>query len=98
MKGWTAPSDIHSNHILGSVHSYDPYNFCQENKDTTRDYNIYVFDSSCEEEIDDVIKRVDNRYTELGVPYFYGEFGAIDREKERNERACEIRYLRGYGL
>lgn len=81
---FSGPVDnYHANHIIASVHSYDPYNFCQEAKE----YNKLVFDASCEAEIDAIFARVDKRFREeLGMPYFFGEFGAIDAVKPMEER------------
>lgn len=86
LEKFQAPNDIHSNHILASIHSYDPYNFCNNNSGTGYDYNIYMWDKSCEQEIDDITLRVNNRFNDLGLPYIYGEFGAIDTQKDLGER------------
>lgn len=83
------PTDIHPNHIYGTIHSYDPYNFCSDNGD----YNIYVFDSDCQSEIDNIFGQVDERFNELGIPYIYGEFGAIDDNKDMNERVKYATYV-----
>jgi len=82
MDGWEPPTDIHPSHILGSVHSYDPYNFCND----AGDYNVSVFDSDAQAEVDAVVSRVAKRYDDLGIPFFFGEFGAIDEDKSMTER------------
>jgi endoglucanase len=81
---FTGPVDnYHANHIIVSVHSYDPYNFCNDAKQ----YNKNVFDESCASELDALFARVDKRFRqELGLPYFFGEFGAIDGNKKMEER------------
>jgi len=89
MAGWEPPTDVHPNHILGSVHSYDPYNFCNDNGE----WNVETFDASCQEEVDDVIARVAKRYDQTGTPYFYGEFGAIDDGKSMSERIKYAKYV-----
>lgn len=83
------PNDKHPNHILFSIHSYDPYNFCNENGEWTK----YVWDKDCEKEVDEITARVDARFQALGVPYFYGEFGAIDAGKEMAERIKYAKYM-----
>ena len=52
-----------------------------------------MFDSSCEQEIDNLTLRVDKRFAQLGIPYFYGEFGAIDTGKDMNERVKYAAYM-----
>lgn len=83
------PQDKHSNHILMSVHSYDPYNFCNENGEWT----IYVFNDECKAEIDGVFQRVVKAGSDLGIPVFFGEFGAIDEDKEVSERIKYAQYM-----
>jgi len=95
LDGFQAPNDVHSNHILATVHTYDPYGFCNSNKDGNNDWNIYIWDSSCEAEIDALTARVNNRFNDLGLPYIYGEFGALDPDKELGERIKYARYIMG---
>ena len=83
------PEDKHANHILMSVHSYDPYNFCNDNGE----WSILTFDDACREEIDGVFQRVTNRASQLGIPVFFGEFGAIDGKKEPGERIKYATYM-----
>lgn len=87
--GMSIPTDIHANHIIVSIHSYDPYNFCCDNGE----WNINVFDSSCEEEIDAIFTRVHKRFAEDFVPYIFGEFGAIDESKATAERIKYAQYM-----
>ena len=83
------PQDKHSNHIMMSVHSYDPYNFCNENGE----WSILSFDDSCTKEIDDVFTRVMSCAGKLGIPAFFGEFGAIDGKKDPAERVKYAKYM-----
>jgi len=83
------PTDRHANHILMSVHSYDPYNFCNDNGE----WSILVFNDECRQEIDAVFQRVMKRASELGVPAFFGEFGAIDGKKSTSERIKYAAYM-----
>lgn len=94
-----APEDPVSNHIYLSIHSYDPYNFCSNNAGknddgTEYDYNQEVFDADCQAVIDGVFTRVSNRASQLGVPFIFGEFGAIDEAKSMAERIKYAKYLK----
>lgn len=84
------PQDKHANHILMSVHSYDPYNFCNDNGE----WSILTFNDECRETIDAVFQRVTSKASELGIPAFFGEFGAIDGKKDPAER---IKYATYFG-
>ena len=84
------PLDVHANHLIASVHSYDPYNFCCDGGE----WNHLMFDSECTAEIDSIFQRVEKRFAqELGLPFFFGEFGAIDRKKAMTERIKYARYM-----
>ena len=93
------PQDQVSDHIYLTVHSYDPYNFCNNNAGknadgTEYDYNIKVFDDDCRAVIDAVFTRVSKRATECGIPFLFGEFGAIDEDKSMTERVKYADYLK----
>ena len=83
------PNDLHANHILMSVHSYDPYNFCNDNGE----WSILTFNQECKDEIDAVFNRVMKRSGDLGIPAFFGEFGAIDGKKDPGERIKYATYM-----
>lgn len=92
------PNDRHANHLMMSVHSYDPYNFCNNNAGknadgTTYDYNISTFNDECITTIDGVFQRTFKRASDLGIPAFLGEFGAIDEGKSLAERIKYATYL-----
>lgn len=89
LAGFQVPEDLHPNHLLASIHSYDPYNFCNDNGE----WNVYVWDNSCEAEVDDFTQRINTRFSELGIPYIYGEFGAIDEKKDMGERVKYAKYV-----
>lgn len=89
LAGFEVPEDIHPNHLLASIHSYDPYSFCNDNGE----WNIPMFDEACTKEIDDLTKRVNDRFNTLGIPYVYGEFGAIDEKKDMGERVKYAKYM-----
>ena len=95
LDAFTVPQDAHPNHIIVSIHSYDPYWFCNDsnNKDDEQ-YYIKVFDTSCQTEIDNVFSRISTRCNAMGVPYFFGEFGAIGTHPEMAERVKYAEYMR----
>lgn len=102
----TVPTDVHPNHICATFHSYDPYWFCHGNRhhegesaadkkkiDEEEKYYIYDFGDEQKSEIDDIFNRVDKKCSALGIPYFFGEFGAIDDHAEMTERAKYADYV-----
>ena len=99
LQAFELPNDPSSNHLYLSIHSYDPYNFCNNNSGknddgTEYDYNIQVFDADCEATIDGVFARVSKRASEVGIPFIFGEFGAIDESKSMAERIKYAKYLK----
>lgn len=99
LQAFELPDDPSNNHLYLSIHSYDPYNFCNYNAGKNQDgseydYNIYVFNEDCEATIDGVFARVSKRASEVGVPFIFGEFGAIDESKSTNERIKYAKYLK----
>ena len=88
------PTDVHPNHLLLSVHSYDPYWFCNDTDGKKEyDYYIYSFDSNCKTEIDNIFTRVDKRCSDLNIPYIFGEFGAIGEHPDMAERIKYAQYM-----
>ena len=99
LQAFELPTDPSSNHLYLSIHSYDPYNFCNYNAGKNQDgseydYNIYVFNEDCEATIDGVFARVSKRASEVGIPFIFGEFGAIDESKSMAERIKYAKYLK----
>lgn len=98
LQAFQLPQDPSANHIYLTIHSYDPYNFCNNNAGknpdgSEYDYNIKIFDDDCKANIDAVFARVSKRATECGIPFIFGEFGAIDEEKSMTERVKYATYL-----
>ena len=89
LNGFRVPDDVHPNHLMASIHSYDPYNFCNDNGE----WNTPMFDATGESELDEMTLLVNNRFNELGIPYIYGEFGAIDEAKDMGERVKYAKYM-----
>jgi endoglucanase len=99
LEAFQLPEDPVSNHLYLSIHSYDPYNFCNNNAGKNDDgteynYNQEVFDDDCKAVIDGVFNRVSNRASTVGVPFVFGEFGAIDENKSMAERIKYAKYLK----
>ena len=91
LDGFQVPTDVHRGHLMATIHSYDPYNFCNDNGE----WNVFMFDDACKKEIDDMFSMINSRFNELGIPYIFGEFGAIDEEyKDMGERVKYAQYLR----
>lgn len=98
LSAFVCPTDVVNGHLYLSIHSYDPYNFCNNNAGKNADgseydYNIKIFDDDCKATIDGVFARVSKRATEVGIPFIFGEFGAIDEEKSMSERVKYATYL-----
>lgn len=98
VNAFVAPQDPAKNHLYLTIHSYDPYNFCNNNAGknadgTEYDYNIKIFDDDCKAVIDAVFARVSKRATDCGIPFIFGEFGAIDEDKSMAERVKYATYL-----
>ncbi len=94
------PTDPAKHHLCATFHSYDPYWFCNGNRhqdgesastkkeiDENEKYYIYDFGDDQKTEIADIFNRVDKRCSDLAIPYFFGEFGAIGDHPEMAERA-----------
>ncbi len=96
LAGMQMPTDVHPNHLLCSIHSYDPYWFCNDTDDeNAQNYYIYIFDSACQQEIDDIFVRVDKRFSsDFGVPYIFGEFAAGGTHVAMSERVKYAQYMK----
>ncbi len=96
LAGMQAPEDVHPNHILCSVHSYDPYWFCNDSSDeNAENYYIYIFNDDCIKEIDDIFSRVDKRFGgDFGLPYIFGEFAAGGSHVSMAERVKYAQYMK----
>ena len=96
LAGFNIPNDVHPNHIIAAIHSYDPYWFCNDTDDVeSRQWYQFIFDAAVQQEIDNVFARVETRFAgELGVPYIFGEFGAIGTHASMNERVKYAQYMR----
>lgn len=86
------------NHIMVAVHCYDPFDFC-----TTRKYSEWghtgaagkkVPDSD-EDYINNLLKKLKNKYIDKNIPCYLGEFGATLQPTDRGElfRAYYLEYF-----
>lgn len=74
LKNFEIPADTIEGHIIAEVHSYTPYHF------TAPEYpNVKTWSES---DVDPVLKYVNTRFSELGVPVIIGEFGAVPKGNE----------------
>lgn len=96
LSGFQCPNDVHAAHLLASIHSYDPYWFCNDTEDKdSQAYYINMFDSDCQSEIDAIFQRIESRFlSDLGMPYFLGEFGAIGVHPDLAERIKYAKYMK----
>ena len=93
LNGMQLPTDVHPSHLMCSIHSYDPWAFCNDDEASSQWY-IYMFDDNCKQEIDDIFARVHKRFAEdFGVPYFFGEFGALGTHVSMGERVKYAQYM-----
>ena len=56
-------------------------------------YYIYDFGDDQKAEIKAIFNRIDKKCGSLGIPYFFGEFGAIGDHPEMTERAKYADYV-----
>ncbi len=93
LAGVQIPDDMHPNHIMASVHTYDPYWFCNDSSNPDeQNYYINIFDEAQQQVIADIVSRVTKRYDDLGVPVLFGEFGAIGTHPDMSERVKYAKY------
>ncbi len=65
----------------------------KKQKEQQKSYYVNYFGTDQKTEIDGIFARVDRRCSALGVPYFFGEFGAIGDHPEMAERVKYADYL-----
>ena len=80
------PKDLHANHIMMSVHSYDPWDYAG-----SAQYNewghtgVDVVPGSDENAYVGMLNRLYNMYVRRGIPVYFGEFGAVRRTTQADE-------------
>ncbi|MGN0403144.1 MAG: glycoside hydrolase family 5 protein [Acetatifactor sp.] len=78
----TVPRD---ERVMVSVHAYEPYEFAlQLPGRTTWNHDTAMIDS--------IMKELKELYVSKGIPVIMGEFGAMNRENNEEERAAWVAY------
>jgi len=83
------PAD-EANRIMVSVHTYSPCDFTLEDKRET--WGVGDQKAEDEQQIIDLFKSLNDRYTSQGIPVYLGEFGC-DAHATAEGEACRLRYL-----
>lgn len=65
----------------------------KKQKEEQKSYYVYYFDTPQKKEIDDLFARIDKKCSALGIPYFYGEFGACGDHPDMSERVKYADYM-----
>lgn len=97
MDNLVLPTDP-ANHLMVAVHCYDPFDFC-----TTRKYSEWghtgaadkKVSGSDEDYINNLFKKLKNKYIDKNIPCYLGEFGASAQLTSRGElfRAYYLEYF-----
>ena len=77
------------NHIAVSVHAYTPYDFALNLNGTS---HFSAAENNSTKDIDSFMNRLYDRYIAKGVPVVIGEFGAVDKDKNIQERVDYAAY------
>lgn len=90
------PEDSAQDKLLVSLHSYSPYSFALDihSKDTD-------FGRRDENEIKSMLKSVNHRFVEKGIPVVIGEMGCLNRDNPEDRYAwakCFVSNAQEYGI
>lgn len=90
------PEDSAQDRLLVSLHSYSPYSFALDihSKDTD-------FGRKDENEIKSMLKSVNHRFVEKGIPVVFGEMGALNKNNPDDRYAWAKAFVsaaQGYGI
>ena len=91
--GFSLPTDTYlsanipsgQKRILISVHYYNPWDFCGENHDECTQWGSVATDASkvpnygTENDMNDLFKRLYNKFVVNGYPVVIGEYGSVDK-------------------
>lgn len=85
LAGFKLPEDEVEDHLLAEVHSYSPYRFAFDN-----DNPQMTFDSSCENEVKNIIETINTYLVSKSIPCVIGEYGCTSgrTEEERSKQAA----------
>ena len=90
------PQDSAQDRLLLSLHSYSPYSFALDIHSGDTD-----FGRKDEYEIKSILKSVNHRFVEKGIPVVFGEMGALDKSNPDDRYAwakCFVSTAREYGI
>lgn len=81
------PEDTVEGHLMAEVHSYAPYRFAFDPKETETWKPITVFDDACDREVRSIIDGLNTYLVSKGIPCILGEFGADTANRSEAELA-----------
>ena len=88
INGLVVPKDTVENKLVVEVHTYSPQSFCFSDDLTDTTWGTEADKSN----IDNVIKRVDEKFISNGIPVIIGEFGAVYKNND-SDRAAYCEYM-----
>lgn len=74
LKNFRLPSDVHTGHLIGEIHFYDPQDFCFPEKTPT----VYTDEYRNISKI--VINRAADYFDSIDIPLIIGEIAAFDKK------------------
>ena len=92
--GWKLPKDTAQNRMMVSLHYYDPYDFTI-NSDPEK--GVWAWGKAAvkagdkalawhtEDSTDASMKKLHDTFATKGIPFFIGEYGAIDKTKQNKK-------------
>lgn len=96
LRAFKLPEDSVKDHLCAEVHSYAPYQFAMvENTSQTK------FNSSCEQEVTNIVNLVGTILVDNGIPCVIGEYGATagrDESERCKQATCYIKNACRFGI
>lgn len=86
------PKDTVADRLMVAVHCYDPYDYTLDAKYGEWGHTAKAASIGSEKEIEDLFKKLFNKYVAAGIPVYLGETGCVNRATER-EQAFQRYYL-----
>lgn len=96
LRAFKLPADSVKDHLCAEVHSYAPYQFAMVDGSSQTKFN-----SSCEQEVTNIISLVGKILVDNGIPCVLGEYGATASREEAEkskQAACYIKNACKYGI
>lgn len=90
------PEDSAQDKLLVSLHSYAPYRFALDIHSGDTDFGIQD-----ENEIKSMLRSVNHRFVEEGIPVVFGEMGCLDKNNPEDRYAWAKTFVsaaKGYGI